>query len=255
MPPRLTLRSPEPWQLFKAPATVSLDAPFTDPGSNDTHHCTVDWDDGTVETFAQEGNCGHTHVFEHAGMFTVNVTVTDDDGGTDCKQVLVIVYDPTAGRVTGGGFIESPASAFVPDPSATGKAHVNSEVRYRDANATVPEGHVSFRLAAADLDLTVSALEWLVVTPDGKLAVKGTGTSGPGGEDVGFVLYGYDGCVGNQTSGCQPGPDRLRMVLWPLSAGDIPGATLRYDNVPGADPDIDRFNPQPVTGGSIQIHR
>jgi hypothetical protein len=91
-----------------------------------------------------------------------------------------------------------------------------------------------------------------VVTPDGKVATKGTGTTG--GTAVGFVIYGADGCGNGQTEGCQAGPDRLRALIWPLSAGPIPGKTLVYDNLPGADFDLDRFTGQALGGGSIQIH-
>jgi hypothetical protein len=238
-PPSLGLTSPVPWQLFRAGTPVTLTAPFTDPGANDTHTCSIDWDDGAVQTFAADATCAGTHAFPHPGMFTVGVTVSDDDGGTDTDRVLVIAFDPYVGSATGNGWIESPAGAYVPDPAATGKAHLNSNPKYHK-DAVVPSGRVSFDLETAGLDLSTDQLQWLVVTPDGKFAVKGTGTTG-----VGFVVYGIDG---------SEGPDRLRVLVWPLSAGPIPDATVLYDNVPDADFDIDRFTGQELGGGSIQIH-
>ena len=53
----------------------------------------------------------------------VEATVTDKDGGEGKDTVMVVVYDPSAGFVTGGGWIDSPAGAYTADPSLTGKAN------------------------------------------------------------------------------------------------------------------------------------
>jgi hypothetical protein len=54
---------------------------------------------------------------------TISLTVTDNDeeAATSAFQ-YVVVYDPSAGFVTGGGWIESPGGAYVAEPSLTGKA-------------------------------------------------------------------------------------------------------------------------------------
>ena len=78
--------------------TVSLDpATFTDPGGDDTHTATIDWDDGTVEpgTVNQTaGTVSGSHVYTAAGTYTVTITVTDDDGGETSDTFTVVVTGP-----------------------------------------------------------------------------------------------------------------------------------------------------------------
>ena len=82
---------------------VTFTASFADPGVLDTHSATIDWDDGTVEAGAvnqgaEVGTVSGSHVYAEVGTFTVEVCVTDDDGGQDCDtfQVTVQAAAPTA---------------------------------------------------------------------------------------------------------------------------------------------------------------
>ncbi len=76
---------------FATEKGVSLvTATFTDPGVVDTHTATVDWGDGTdpvsVPVLAQGTGWGEVqaaHTYTTDGTFTVTVTLSDDDGGTD----------------------------------------------------------------------------------------------------------------------------------------------------------------------------
>jgi len=76
-------------------ATVS--ATFTDPGVLDTHTATIDWDDGTppevvpVVQGAGFGSLGTDHVYGDNGIFNVEITVTDNDGGVGADTVAVVV--------------------------------------------------------------------------------------------------------------------------------------------------------------------
>ncbi len=54
-----------------------------------------------------------------------------------------VVYDPIGGFVTGGGYIMSPAGAYVQDPAATGKANFGFVSKYKKG-ATVPSGSTEF---------------------------------------------------------------------------------------------------------------
>lgn len=47
------------------------------------------------------------------GVYTVAVTATDAEGNTCSESIMLAVYDPSAGFVTGGGWINSPAGAYV----------------------------------------------------------------------------------------------------------------------------------------------
>jgi hypothetical protein len=236
---------PQPWSVYRVGDPVTLTAPFHDPGSNDTQTCVVDWDDGgEKDTYpATASGCDRTHTYPHAGMYTIRLTVTDDDTGADNSVTLVVVYDPDGGFATGGGFLDSPAGALTSRPDATGKLHVRLNPKYhsRDTGPAPSSGRVAVSSTEVGFRLDSTALEWLVVTPDGKVAVKGTGTV-DGQDGFGFVAYGFDE------------PDAFRLLVWPLSTGDIPGEATVYDNRPGGDYDVDLADPQDLAGGSINVH-
>jgi len=68
-----------------------------DPGWLDTHTLYVDWGDGLTETLPLPFGVGGIdigHAYDSDGTFTVNVTLDDDDGGTDMVTFSVIVYHP-----------------------------------------------------------------------------------------------------------------------------------------------------------------
>ncbi|MDF3148269.1 MULTISPECIES: DUF2599 domain-containing protein [unclassified Streptomyces] len=220
--PVLKLEGPRDWDVYRVEDTVRINASFTDPGANDTHTCEVVWDDGTTSTFAAEDNtCTVTHAFGHAGMNTLKVTVTDDDRASDDARTMVVVYDPRAGALTGLGTVEG--SAF----TVVGK--------YPAADSTVPAGTAVLEVPAAQGRLTVAStkLEWLVITPDGKAAVKG--------ESAGHGFLGY------AESG------KFRSVVWPLTSGDIPPDEPLYDTSPGASWDLDEAEPKTMSTGATVI--
>ncbi|MBQ1052118.1 hypothetical protein KBX50_27135 [Micromonospora sp. C51] len=249
--PQVTVTGPDPWQLFKARTPVDVTATFTDPGSNDTHTCAVNWDDGTTGTAAASADsCTLRRSFAHAGMYTLDVTVTDDDGGSDAATVMIVVYDPDGGWTNVDAATETPAGALDGTPTTAWTwAHLTA--RYYTQTGP-PTGEAKLWIPEVIRMEPTSRLEWLVVTPDGKVAAKGTSTTSTG-DNVGFVVYGYRGCPAAGPD-CQPGPDRMRAVLWPTTSGTVPGNTITYDNRRGADYDVDRFQPLPVTAGAVQIH-
>jgi len=191
------------------------------------------------------------HAYTAPGIYTITVTVTDDDQHSATASVIAVVYDPAGGRVTGGGWIDSPPGAYTPDPSVVGKVHFTFEASYPAGTAT-PAGNISARLQDVNLSMDVTSLDWLVVAPNGEAAVEGTATMGT--QQVRFILYGYQGCGGSSSTGCQPGPDAFRAVIWPASQGANPTAPFLYDNVPGGDLELADATPQPLGGGNIQIH-
>ena len=76
---------------------LTLSPGFTDVGTLDTHTATVDWGDGSpVEAVpviqgAGEGTVDAAHTYLAEGDYTVEVCVTDDDGGTACDSLTVRV--------------------------------------------------------------------------------------------------------------------------------------------------------------------
>ncbi len=104
---------------------------YIDDGILDTHTATVDWGDGSVvdspTVFAGPGSgaLGATHTYTDNGVYTVTVTVTDDDDGFDTKQFFVTVGNvaPTA-VLSNNGPVDEGSSAIVSfsgqfDPSTT----------------------------------------------------------------------------------------------------------------------------------------
>jgi PKD repeat protein len=95
-------------------------AAFIDSGKQDTHAATVDWGDGsaiqipTVNEMNGSGALGATHTYADNGVYTVTVTVTDDDGGTATQMFQVTVGNvaPTA-TLSNNGPVDEGSSATV----------------------------------------------------------------------------------------------------------------------------------------------
>jgi uncharacterized repeat protein (TIGR01451 family) len=72
---------------------VTLNFSFTDPaGSNDSYTGTINWGDGSPTTSFNSSPVSQTHHYATAGKFTITVTVSDEDGGSDqeTKQVSLL---------------------------------------------------------------------------------------------------------------------------------------------------------------------
>jgi hypothetical protein len=154
-----------------------------------------------------------------------------------------VVYDPTAGFVTGGGWINSPVGAYAPDPSVTGKANFGFVSKYMKGQS-IPTGDTTFKFKAADLEFESTSYEWLVIA--GRNAkYKGVGTINGSG-NFGFILTACDSAV---QGSCQSGAgDTFRIKIWDKDNGDA----VVYDNQMGAADDADTGTP--LGGGSIVIH-
>lgn len=226
-------------------AAVTGTVTFTDPGTGDTHTATVNWGDGGgPQALAGDQSSPFTigHTYGAAGIYTVTVTVTDDDGGAGTAlHQYVVVYDPSAGFVTGGGWIDSPAGAYVADHSLAGKANFGFVSRYQKG-ATIPTGNTEFQFHAGSLSFRSTSYEWLVIS-GAKAQYKGEGTIAGDPRTFQFLLSAVDG----QVSG-GGGVDRFRIKIW--VKGDD-GAVV-YDNQAGAA--LDAEATMEIKGGSIVIH-
>lgn len=252
---------PTPWTLYRVGSTVALTTPYHDPGDNDTQQCVVNWDDGAAaETFAgHDKTCDATHRYTAAGMYTIKLTNTDDDGGDDSWTTMVVVYDPDAGWTNADGSFVSPAGAWSTHPAVTGLGWFHLAAHYYKPRDTKPVGNAgAWLLPNTSLRFDTASdtgVDWLVVTPDGKTAAKGHGKLAGLSGEYGFVQYGYDGCANWPSPHCLPGPDKYRTVIWPLSEGDYPTGNAVYDNRASAGYDVDVAEPQPLTSGIVNIQR
>lgn len=233
-----------------APSLVAIGAPVTtssvidDDGSNDSHTCSWTWGDGssTAGSVAADGTCTGTHSYGAAGIYLVTVDVADDDGATaSASYRYVVVYDPSAGFVTGGGTIDVQAGSYVADPTLRGKANFGFVSKYKKG-ATVPSGNTEFQFHAAGMNFSSSAYDWLVVS-GAKAQFKGTGTLN-GTAGYGFLVTITDGAV--RGGG---GTDQFRIKIWDVASGAIV-----FDNVLGGSDDLSAPALQAISSGSIVIH-
>ena len=168
-----------------------------------------------------------------AGVYELCINVTDAAGNTsEYACISVVAFDPSAGFLTGGGWIWSPPGALVADPAALGRANYAFVARYRRGSSQ-PNGHTRFVSQAGGFSFYSDHHEWLVVEGNSHAILKGTGTLNGANATTGhpyqFILW-----VGDSD------PDTFRIKIWYEDDGDV----LVYDNGQG----------QPIGGGQIVIH-
>jgi len=230
-----------PMDPVQVETLVEVSAPFSDPGA-DTWTGVWDWGDGsTSEGVFTDFLVSGSHSYTAPGVYTLTLTVADDDGGQDTVSFeYLVVYDPGGGFVTGGGLIDSPEGAYTLDPALTGKATFGFVSRYKK-RADVPEGKTGFHLKTADFHFKSTAYQWLVIA--GKQAkFKGEGEINGKGE-YGFMISALDGDLQGGD-----GVDKFRIKIWHTATGEVV-----YDNQIG-----DAEDSEPTTalgGGSIVIHK
>jgi hypothetical protein len=218
-------------------STANTSVTFTDPGTLDTHTAVWNWGDGnssngTVTESTGSGTVSGTHTYNSAGVYTVTVTVTDKDGGAGTnKYQYVVIYDPSAGFVTGGGTIQSPSGAEPAQNTATGKASFGVSAKYTSSGT--PTGVTKFAFPTGNLDFVSTGYDWLVV--EGNTAyLTGVGTINGSGT-YNFWVSVTDGS-----------PDTFRIRIF-TDAG-----VISYDNQIGA---VDIAAPtEAINGGQIKIH-
>jgi hypothetical protein len=203
------------------------------------------WGDGSTSDadFDTEGRVlSGEHIYETTGVFSVTLELID--GGRAVGRAVtgyVVVYDPSAGFVTGGGWIDSPEGAYVAQPELTGKASFGFVSKYQKG-ATVPAGTTEFRFQAGSLDFRSTQYDWLVIA-GARAQFKGAGLINGQG-NYGFMLTAVDEALTPSTD-----VDLFRIKIWDKDAADA----VVYDNGLGEADDSDPTTP--IGGGSIIIHK
>ena len=219
--PSVTLTAPG---AGSAGVPVALAGSFTDPGIRDTHTCSVAWGDGATSTGAvteQGGNgtCAASHAYSVATVTTAKLTITDKDGGSGSATTQLVVVDQSAGFITGSGWV------------VAGSQRVTFALDAKYKKGGVLNGNVDVQTPAGSLHAT--DLQWLVVAAS-RAELRGAATL-DGRAGYTFQIVGDDS------------PKAFRVGIWN-------GASLVYDSVPGAPWDLSAARPQPLGGGSIQVH-
>jgi hypothetical protein len=227
----------------------TVDVTFSDPaGVNDEPYtCDFDLDsNGAVDvTVSQtmDASCSTLLNYTDPGVYIVKAIVTDKDGGSGSATAtdFIVIYDPTDGFVTGGGWIWSEAGWCLLNTVCNGvggKANFGFVSRYQ-SGATAPSGNTEFNFSAGGLNFHSDVYEWLVVNQGGTNAqFKGSGTINgelaPNGTAYRFMIWATDGGQG--------GVDTFRIKIWYEDNGS---EVAVYDN--GTN--------QAIGGGNIAIHQ
>jgi hypothetical protein len=230
--PSITINTPLPYGVY--PAGISL------------NYSAIDSLSGIATISGNLTNA--TGVFQVAsgftpasGVYTLEVKAIDIAGNTATSDpVYFVVYDPNGGFVTGGGWINSPAGAYMADLTLSDRANFGFVSKYKKG-AKVPTGETEFQFKVANLNFHSENYEWLVVSGP-RAQYKGNGTINGAG-NYGFILTAIDGAV--KGGG---GSDKLRIKIWDKNNGD----TIVYDNQLGAGDGVDPTTV--IQGGSIVIH-
>ena len=255
----VTVTNPTPVAAITAPASgfiIGVGLPVTFAGSftdntGDVH--TVQWScdatnfAGTLNEAAR--TTAGSFTFSAAGVYVIKMTLKDQCNETSVAtqvagiDAIVVVYDPVAGFVTGGGWINSPAGAYSLDPLLTGKANFGFVSKYKKGaveKGAPPEGETEFQFKAGNLNFHSTSYLWLVIA-GAKAQFKGSGTINNAG-DYGFLLSAVDG----QISG-GGGKDKFRMKI----TDKITGGVI-YDSQMGAADSSAASTV--IEGGSVVIH-
>jgi hypothetical protein len=223
-----------PTSPVKTGVTVNSSASFTDAGILDTHTALWDWGDGSTSSGVVtetngSGSVTGSHSYAEAGLYPITLTVTDKDGGSSQSIFeAVIVYNPSGGFITGGGWINSPAGAYLEKPTRKGPALAAFAVKYLRSSSIVPTGNFEFLFLAGNLQFQATSFDWLVVDQTSKTAqFQGTGRINGKGSYK-FMVWADD----NR-------PDKMRIKIWKTDG------TLIYDT--GSN--------LPLLSGSIVVHR
>jgi hypothetical protein len=186
--------------------------------------------------------------FSEAGVHEVCVRGTDAAGNTSSGEdcTLLAVYDPSAGFVTGGGWIWSEAGWCQLDEAcaeAEGKANFGFVSKYKKG-ASVPTGQTEFQFKAGGLNFHSSSYDWLVVA-GANAKYKGVGTINGDGEYK-FMLTATDADVNDNDS---HQVDLFRIKIWYEADGS---KVVVYDNQLGELDD--GYAGTAIGGGNIKVH-
>lgn len=255
--PEAIISSPSSGFVEAVNTPINFAGDIIDPDIDDTHTATwtisnENWiDDLIVYGIIDERTVSNTIEFDEPGIYSIKLTVTDSHGESDETTIVndepespafIVIYNPDGGFVTGGGWIDSPAGAYMADQLLTGKANFGFVSKYKKG-ATVPTGQTEFVFKAGDLNFHSSSYDWLVIAGEHKAMFKGEGTINGAG-NYGFILSAVDAAQTPSTS-----EDLFRIKIWDKDAGDA----IVYDNQLGEADDADPTTA--IGGGSIVIHK
>ena len=230
---------------------VNVGVTFSDVNTADTHTAVWTWEGNgstaggvTEQNGTIAGTVTGSATFGAAGLYNITLSVTDSGGLTSTVSRQVVVYDPSAGFVTGGGWIMSPAGAYKADERMTGRATFGFVSKYLKG-ANKPTGETEFRFQAGGLNFHSNIYDWLVVG-GARAQYKGSGTINGRG-NYQFMLTAVDGDLVARGT-----PDRFRMKIWHRDDSTNTDVT-DYDNQIDSAVAGSNLEGTALGGGSINV--
>ncbi|MFC1506519.1 post-COAP-1 domain-containing protein [Thermoproteota archaeon] len=221
VPPTITVGVPVEWGIYAADSGTEYDfsaTDFIDPDPVVTG-TQIDYYGNPISV--STGDLLPTI----SGVYTLTITATDDAGNVAEESVMFVIYDPSAGFVTGGGWI-------VPEPEL-GDNHANFGfvAKYKKGSDT-PDGNLEFQYQYRDINLKSTEIDWLAI-PANSAMFQGTATIN--GE--GLYTFRVDATDGDLTGGQ---PDHFKIKVWE-----------------GTDTEADPINDYKgdLAGGNIKVHK
>lgn len=160
-----------------------------------------------------------------AGVYTLTVSVQDYAGNISTAERFFVVYDPSAGFVTGSGRIIPVTDIAAPGYGETATFGFVSKYLPK---ATKPSGNLGFQYNHMNTNLVSTSMQWLTVSSNSAI-FQGIGTI----NGQGAYTYRVDATDGDKTAGK---PDNFKIVIWegtnteaePLYryAGDLAGGSI-----------------------------
>ncbi len=213
--------------------TLVFSGAFTDAGTLDTHAAMVDWGDGSAVAAlpltegAGSGTISGSHVYAAAGVYHIQVTVTDDDGGVDAQSFDVAIADAAllpdvcnagetalyVGGTTGADNIQ------INSPGCNGTVDVTIDCAPVGAFAPSSDGRIVVFAQAGDdvvqISGSITNSAWIYGGDGNDLLMGGAGNDvllGENGNDLLLGGRGRDLLVGGRGSDLiigNPGDDIL----------------------------------------------
>ncbi len=235
----IEITAPVAPQLIGTPISASAIFSDLDVLTLGKHTAEWDWGDGTTSTGTVSESLvdgkvvGTVTVPAHdypliAGIYELKLKISESYYMSYVEKVFqyIVIYDPAAGFVTGGGYFDSPVGAYAYDLELTGQATFGFISKYRKGSI-VPEGQTVFEFHAGNLYFKSFTYDFMVLA-GGKATFKGTGTVNdvPG---YSFYITAIDGEVHTAYDF-----DTFRIRIWETETG-----YWIYDNQMGAPIDTD----------------
>ncbi len=196
----------------------------------------------TEPTANQNGKVNGSYKFTSAGVYKLQMNVTDQTGVTSYSNMngdmdaIVVIYDPNGNYAFGGGWYPSVTGALRSDLSATGKASFGFAINY--TNAAKPKGETQFEFKLGSFEFNALNFDYLSVS-GARAQFRGTGKIVGGQSGIGFIMTVIDGALDGS------GVDKIRLKIYNRNTN-----LVYYDNQFGTS---DADNPSTVVGTNSSI--